>query len=151
MAAALSAGVTASQVALIRSQKFADGGVLSGPSHASGGIKAGGVEFEGGEAIINKRSTRMFRNELSAINEAGGGRRFADGGVFGSLSLPSSSNQSQNFSALINEMRQETLAVAELALSVRESVITQRVILDTDELDTVQNTKIQIDNIKTLR
>lgn len=62
------------------------GGILRGPSHAMGGIPftvAGrpGFEAEGGEAIINKRSTAMFRNELSAINQAGGGRPFARGGV----------------------------------------------------------------------
>lgn len=47
---------TATQVALIAAQKFEKGGELSGPSHSEGGIKAGGVEFEGGEGIINKRS-----------------------------------------------------------------------------------------------
>jgi hypothetical protein len=62
------------------------GGVLSGPSHALGGIPFSvggrvGFEAEGGEAIINKRSTALYRRELSAINEAGGGRSFAMGGI----------------------------------------------------------------------
>lgn len=77
------------QVANIAGVQFAngglvDGGMFSGPSHAGGGIKfaAGGriMEAEGGEAIINKRSTSMFKPVLSAINAAGGGRRFAKGG-----------------------------------------------------------------------
>jgi len=58
-----------------------DGGMFEGASHANGGIKfaAGGkiMEAEGGEAIINKRSTAMFRPVLSAINSVGGGKKFA--------------------------------------------------------------------------
>lgn len=62
------------------------GGILRGPSHAQGGIPFSvggrlGFEAEGNEAIINARSTAMFRNELSAINQAGGGVAFGHGGV----------------------------------------------------------------------
>ncbi|BAQ92955.1 phage tail tape measure protein [uncultured Mediterranean phage uvMED] len=69
--------------ATIASQKFADGGMVYGNSHSQGGEKfaVGGrvVELEGGEAVINKRSSSMFRNELSAINVAGGGVDFSRG------------------------------------------------------------------------
>lgn len=58
--------------------KASRGGLLQGASHAQGGIP---IEAEGGEAIINKRSTAMFKPLLSAMNEAGGGVRFANGGV----------------------------------------------------------------------
>lgn len=62
------------------------GGVLAGPLHRDGGIPftvggRAGFEAEGGEAIINRRSTNMFRRELSAINQAGGGVAFSRGGV----------------------------------------------------------------------
>lgn len=62
------------------------GGMLRGPSHARGGIPftvsgEAGFEAEGGEAIINKRSTKMFRPLLSEINQAGGGVAFGKGGV----------------------------------------------------------------------
>jgi hypothetical protein len=64
---------------------YAAGGMVHGKSHAQGGEKfaVGGrvVELEGGEAVINKRSTSMFRSQLSAMNYAGGGVKFADGGV----------------------------------------------------------------------
>lgn len=63
--------------------KFATGGVLSGASHANGGIQTPYGELEGGEAVINKRSTALFRPILSKINEAGGGRKFASGGLLG--------------------------------------------------------------------
>ena len=76
--------------ALSGRQKFANGGMVEGKSHAQGGEKfaVGGrvVELEGGEAVINKRSTAMFRNQLSAMNAAGGGVKFADGGL---MNMPS--------------------------------------------------------------
>jgi len=69
---------------------FANGGMVHGNSHAQGGEKfaVGGrvVELEGGEAVINKRSTAMFRGQLSAMNSAGGGVKFADGGL---MNMPS--------------------------------------------------------------
>ncbi len=73
---------------------FADGGLtkggmFQGNSHANGGVKfrVGGRihEAEGGEAIINKKSTSMFRPMLSAINSYNGnGVKFADGGLLNS-------------------------------------------------------------------
>jgi len=76
--------------ALTSGEKFANGGMVHGKSHAQGGEKfaVGGrvVELEGGEAVINKRSTAMFRNQLSAMNAAGGGVKFADGGL---MNMPS--------------------------------------------------------------
>ena len=82
LAAIASARFIATQ-ASISSQKYADGGMVYGNSHAQGGEKfaVGGrvVELEGGEAVINKRSASMFRNELSAMNVAGGGVDFSRG------------------------------------------------------------------------
>ena len=96
----------AAQIAVIAAQQFANGGMIeefanggmvNGKSHAQGGEKfaVGGrvVELEGGEAVINKRSTSMFRNQLSAMNSAGGGVKFADGGL---LNMPSFSQQQFN-------------------------------------------------------
>ena len=78
-------------------EEFANGGMVQGKSHAQGGEKfaVGGrvVELEGGEAVINKRSTAMFSNQLSAMNAAGGGVKFADGGL---LNMPSFSQQQFN-------------------------------------------------------
>jgi hypothetical protein len=81
--AALAGALGAIQIATIASQplpKASRGMLLHGASHADGGIP---IEAEGGEAIINKKSTAMFRPLLSAINEAGGGVKFAAGGVVG--------------------------------------------------------------------
>jgi len=69
----------------IEGESFAMGGMVHGRSHKQGGEKfaVGGrvVELEGGEAVINKKSTAMFRPMLSSMNVAGGGRKFADGGM----------------------------------------------------------------------
>jgi hypothetical protein len=55
----------------------AGGGIVMGSSHAMGGVRGMGrfnnVEVEGGEAIINKRSTAAFLPLLSKLNELGGG------------------------------------------------------------------------------
>ena len=60
--------------------KFAKGGLLSGPSHAQGGVKTRFGELEGGEYVVNKRSTQSFMPLLSAINQVGN-RKYANGGM----------------------------------------------------------------------
>lgn len=66
--------------------KAATGMLVSGKSHAAGGEI---IEAEGGEAIINKRSTSMFAPLLSAINEMGGGIPFTTPGADGGYSIRS--------------------------------------------------------------
>jgi hypothetical protein len=51
--------------------KFAEGGMLQGPSHSMGGIKTAMGELEGGEFVINKRSTANFLPLIQAINDQG--------------------------------------------------------------------------------
>tara|TARA_R110000796_G_scaffold95104_4_gene200186 strand:- start:6780 stop:9758 length:2979 start_codon:yes stop_codon:yes gene_type:complete len=79
--AGLALGRYAMNVDTIKSQKFAKGGMVYGNSHAQGGEKfaVGGrvAELEGGEAVINKKSTAMFGGALSAMNVAGGGNSFS--------------------------------------------------------------------------
>lgn len=77
------------------STKLSKGDVLKGKSHARGGIpfsigRTLGFEAEDGEALINKKSTDIYRPLLSAINVAGGGKKFASGSVLGTASGTSS-------------------------------------------------------------
>lgn len=76
-------------------KKFADGGMVNGPSHAEGGVPfsvqgRGGYEMEGGEYIVNKRATSMHRDLLERINKSGkmnptvGRMKFAEGGLVSS-------------------------------------------------------------------
>lgn len=110
---AVAAAVGAAQVAAISSQKYAEGGLLNGPSHERGGIKVGGgIEVEGGEFVTNKRTTsknldllyfinsskkRLDINDLMDFYSSGGNRKplmgtkgkFADGGLTPSLEVAS--------------------------------------------------------------
>lgn len=101
--------------------KFADGDILQGRSHAQGGIPfllngVPGFEAEGGEAIINKRSTSMFAPLLSAINVAGGGKKFAAGSILGSAT-------SINTSAIIDyDLLATNIAQANQSLNLSVSV-----------------------------
>jgi hypothetical protein len=116
IAAAATAVATGVQIATIASQKFAEGGILSGPSHSKGGIKTAFGELEGGEAVINKRSTKLFKPILSAINKAGGGRSFAAGGILGApisapLSISSGSSVNENFNKFLQQQQETTAAI----------------------------------------
>ena len=62
------------QVPEVRIRK-AMGGILQGPTHAMGGIGTNLGELEGGEYVVNRASTMMFRPQLEQINTAGGGQR----------------------------------------------------------------------------
>jgi len=104
---------------------FAEGGILQGRSHRTGGIRAGGVEFEGGEAVINKRSTRMFKDILSNINFAGGGKRFQAGGVTSNLTIPQIDTQFQlqQFEELQRAVReQQVVAIVEDITSLQTQI-----------------------------
>ena len=119
--------------------KFEDGGLLSGRSHAQGGIPflldgQAGFEAEGGEAIINKRSTSMFAPLLSAINVAGGGKKFMSGDILGS-----SGRISEN---LINyEKLGETISKANENLPAP--------VLDIQELNSVSSNIQAVEDIAT--
>ena len=76
-------------------KKFAEGGMVNGPSHDQGGVPfsvqgKGGYEMEGGEYIVNKRATSMHRDLLERINKSGrtkataGSYKFAEGGLVSS-------------------------------------------------------------------
>ena len=86
---AIQAGLTAAEIAIIMDQisnaqgmrrggliKAQGGMLLSGPTHEQGGIPLAqmGVIAEGQEAIINRNSLINYRDLLSTVNQAGGGR-----------------------------------------------------------------------------
>ena len=73
-------------------RKFAEGGMVQGPSHSEGGVPfsvkgQGGYEMEGGEFIVNKRASSMHRDLLERINNSykvspvQGRYKFAQGGL----------------------------------------------------------------------
>ena len=68
--AAAVAAMGAIQIGTISSQKYATGGVIEGKSHKDGGVKVlgGRAEVEGGEMIVNKKTTTMNTDMLYYIN-----------------------------------------------------------------------------------
>jgi len=117
--------------------RFQDGGVLEGPRHSAGGVpirmaSGGMVEAEGGEAIINRRSTAQFGTILSAINQAGGGKKFQEGGTLPSVGLQSA----------------ETLATGDLNSAINN--INMRPVVSVEEIKEVTNRVEVIEQTATL-
>ena len=113
---------------IIDDGKFARGGMVHGKSHAHGGEKfnVGGrvAELEGGEAVINKRSTAMFRNQLSEMNQVGGGVKFADGGLMSSPAFTESQFNAVGQSNMLNSMdRQKKVVVVEADITDSQSTV----------------------------
>ena len=109
-------------------KKFAGGGMVHGKSHAQGGEKfnVGGrvAELEGGEAVINKRSTAMFRNQLSEMNQAGGGVKFADGGLMSSPAFTEAQFNANNQNQMLNAMGgQQKVVVVEADITDSQSTV----------------------------
>jgi hypothetical protein len=114
LASGLSAVKKISSTQVPKAQK---GMITKGASHAQGGIPAlvsgnTPIELEGGEAIINKKSTARFGNILSQINQAGGGVKFEAGGVVGSPISSLSNIQNQFTNGLNSDLLAETLKSA---------------------------------------
>src|SRR5690606_346715 len=88
--AGIAGAFAVAQVAKIAStptgKKAAKGMLITGPSHANGGVPistpGGMIEAEGGEPILTKKAFQMYPDLISAINVAGGGiPLYAAGGL----------------------------------------------------------------------
>lgn len=81
-------------------RNYGDGGYISGPSHANGGVP---ITAEGGEAVMTKGAVTMFAPLLSTLNQIGGGTSFAAGGIIGGArpDNPMINNPATNQSPLI--------------------------------------------------
>jgi len=82
--------------------KAADGMIVG---QGSGRMDNVPVMVSNGESVINARSTSMFKPLLSAINQAGGGRRFAAGGITG---LSTQTSPETNLLNQISQMNMNT-------------------------------------------
>lgn len=91
--AAIIGAMGALQTGIIIKQmsKLEKGGLLKGKSHKQGGMRVEGtnIEVEGGEYVVNKKSTTKYINLIEAINEDNPvkvrrlSNRFENGGVMG--------------------------------------------------------------------
>ena len=78
---AIQTALIASQIAKVKPIKYAEGGVLQGKTHAEGGIPVGqtGIEVEGGEYVINRKSTVKYMDVLTKINNNDPSVRYLQG------------------------------------------------------------------------
>jgi len=153
--AAAAAGVAIASglanVAKINSTKLAKGGVLEGPSHADGGIPFSvdgqlGFEAEGGEAIINKRSTEMFAPLLSQINEAGGGVAFKRGGLVSKFQNGGLTPTTSGVTAAQQSLTQNTVQLEEFSDSIVAGINDKEVINVATSTTNVASDVINIEN-----
>lgn len=98
---------------------FAKGGILSGASHANGGIKTPYGELEGDEIVLTKgvTSNPMLRGIASQLNVAGGGVDFA-GGIRGTES--NVSNGMINYDLLAAKVAQANMSLPSPIVTVEE-------------------------------
>ena len=124
------------QAATVLAQKFERGGLINGESHERGGVKgyigSRAIELEGGEAVINKRSTEMFKPLLSRINEAGGGKRFAAGGL-----IPYAYQPNQSGTVDVSQ-------IVQLIGAVNSRIDRLKVVQSVTELTTIQDNQKRV-------
>ena len=103
------------QVATVAAQKFQDGGLIQGKSHAQGGVPfsvagRGGFEAEGGEYIVKKSTVDSYGVDfMNALNNMRIPKMFAEGGYIAPTPTGTISEQvSRGVSELVsvNENRQ---------------------------------------------
>jgi len=82
----------------LQKPSLAQGGMVIGPG--TGTSDSISANLSNGESVINANSTRAFRPLLSAINQAGGGRGFANGGIASPTRV---SNDEQLLSTIANQ------------------------------------------------
>ncbi len=111
--------------------KFADGGMVQGPSHDQGGVPfsvqgRGGYEMEGGEFIVNKRAAAIHRDLLESINNSYKSSAsvsnfaFADGGVVKPISSSTVSGSiQQNTSESVSYLK--AIAEASTATAINSN------------------------------
>ena len=63
---AIALGTLGGQIAIIKNQKFAEGGWVDGKSHSQGGTQ---IEAERGEFIVKERSASKYGDLIEAINQ----------------------------------------------------------------------------------
>jgi len=108
----------AAQIATISAQKFQDGGLIQGASHAKGGVPfsvagRGGFEAEGGEYIVKKSTVDNYGVDfMNALNNMRIPKMFAEGGYVAPTPVGTISDQvSRGVSELVSVTENRQLQV----------------------------------------
>jgi len=117
-AVAIIAAQTAAQVKAIQSQKFAEGGLIQGNSHAQGGVPfsvagRGGFEAEGGEYIHKTKAVDHYGVPfMNALNNLQIPKMFAEGGYVTPSPIGSVGSQvSQSLSEQVTSLQSQKIEV----------------------------------------
>ena len=108
----------AAQIATISAQKFQEGGLIQGASHAQGGVPfsvagRGGFEAEGGEYIVKKSTVDSYGVDfMNALNNMRIPKMFAEGGYIAPTPTGTISEQvSRGVSELVSVSENRQLQV----------------------------------------
>ena len=126
------------------------GGMITGLSHAMGGVKfmmgdaVGEADGQKGEAyIVNTRNNPLLKSIASAVNVAGGGRRFADGGVMRFPFQDGGIAEEIVANPILNEQDNANLILDVVSTLPRPLVLV-------DDIDDSQANKVDVEDIATL-
>lgn len=130
-------GIMTAQLAKMQDggvMKFANGGLVSGPSHSQGGVPVGntGIEVEGGEFVINKKSTAKYFDLLNAINASGNGgkkvtadrqlRKFASGGELNYQQIDSDMRANNSQALMLNALSNLNLSPVVQVVDIEKGI-----------------------------
>lgn len=133
-------------IAKINNVKFAEGGLVNGPSHAEGGVqmyhKSGAHmgEMEGEEYVINKDAVRRIGvDNLDALNFGSGSRNgfFQDGGVVPTITPSGGSAQQQIMNMevlaqLIRDTATEEVSKIQVVNTATDTIDTAKEVINTE-------------------
>lgn len=127
------------QIAIMRSTKYAEGGLLRGKDHAHGGIKTPYGELEGNEFVINKSTTMKNLSLIDFINSNKKKLDLSDFiGYFNKTSKPALKNTSNGLKFANGGLLERFSPERNLNLNIKSVVAVKDIIDATDGYNRVQ-------------
>lgn len=127
------------QIAIMRSTKYAEGGLLRGKDHAHGGIKTPYGELEGNEFVINKSTTMKNLSLIDFINSNKKKLDLSDFiNYFNKTSKPALKNASKGLKFANGGLLERFSPERNLNLNIRSVVAVKDIIDATDGYNRVQ-------------
>ena len=127
------------QIAIMRSTKYAEGGLLRGKDHAHGGIKTPYGELEGNEFVINKSTTMKNLSLIDFINSNKKKLDLSDFiGYFNKTSKPALKNVSKGLKFANGGLLERFYPERNLNLNIKSVVAVKDILDATDGYNRVQ-------------
>lgn len=150
--AIIAGALGAVQLATASAAKFAKGGLLEGPSHNDGGVPImvnGGrlIEAEGGEFIINKKSTANNIDLIKQINE-NPNVKFQDGGMVPSTKSLNANLVSSVTKQPVNSLISDTQNLDRIVTTITDNLSNISVQASIQDIRDVNAINMQIDDLR---